>query len=189
MAQGYVASVCSTIRRLAEAPKKNPPKKATRDSRLCISLVILLREVQANAGLFTRARLRNIYIRHNRQRPDVFERVADQVFNAVVKNSRAKCLSPARIDKDVKTINRVTKSIERFVSKKIAHHERFLRFVGRPVRFGEIDRAIKLLLEFAERYSLFVLGQWCNPSMAYDHLDIRPDLKRLWPDAIVPTGW
>ena len=68
MAQGYLAYVCTAIRRLVEPPKNNLPKDPKKDPRLSISLVILLREIQANAGLFTRARLRKIYNKKNRGR-------------------------------------------------------------------------------------------------------------------------
>jgi hypothetical protein len=189
MAQSYVAYACTTIRRLVEPPKKSPPKSPKKDPKLCISLVILLREVQDNAALFTRDRLRRVYTRGNRSRTEVFECVADQVFDDVVQNSRAQSLPPARIDRDVRAISRATRSIERFVNKKIAHHERHSGRVGRPIRFDEIDGAIRVLVDYFKRYSLFVAGRWCDPRLEGDDWDIRPDLKRLWPDAECPAGW
>jgi hypothetical protein len=189
MAQGYLAYACTAIRRLVEPPKWNLPKDPKKDPKLSISLVILLREIQANAALFTRVRLRKIYTRENSFQVSVFERVADRDFNEVARNSRTKSLPPHRIDQDIRVINRATRKIERFVDKKIAHHERHLRRVGKPVRFEEIDQAIKVLLEFFRRYSLFITGSWCPPAVEDDDLDIRPDLIRLWPKARVPNGW
>jgi hypothetical protein len=190
MAQGYVAYACTTIRRLSEPPKNgNPPKDPKKDPKLCISLIILLREIQNHASLFTRSRLRNIYVRANQSRPKVFEQVADRDFNEVAKNARAPFLPPRRVDEDLKAISRATRSIERFVDKTIAHHERHRRRVGRPIRYGEIDRAIDVLLDCFRRYSLFVAGRWCNPEIDDADLDIRPDLARLWPEAVHPDDW
>ncbi|OAI38685.1 hypothetical protein AYO40_01640 [Planctomycetaceae bacterium SCGC AG-212-D15] len=190
MVQGYVAYACTTIRRLAEPPSnRRPPSNPRIDPRLCISLIILLREIQTHAVLFTRARLRNIYVRANPDRQTVFERVADRDFNAVARNSRASSLPSRRIDQDVMAICRATRSIDRFVNKTIAHHERHRRRVGRPIRYGEIDRTIDVLLECFKRYHLFVVGRGANPERDDDDVDIRPDLARLWPEAVLPPEW
>jgi hypothetical protein len=191
MAQGYVAFACTAIRRLVEPPRRNPTKNPKKDPRLSISLVILLRDIQENAHLFTRDRLRKLYRRKKpKEQMHVFVGVADRVFNDVVKNPHEQSLPSARIDQEVRAMNRATRRIERFVDKTIAHHERNLIRVGRPIRFDEIDEAIEVLLDCYRRYSLFVTGQWCYPGVEDDDdLDIRQDLMRVWPDALVPEAW
>jgi hypothetical protein len=63
MAPGYLASISAAIRQLLKPPQKNPPKRLKKDPKECVSLLTLLRDIQENAGLFTRARLQKIYTR------------------------------------------------------------------------------------------------------------------------------
>jgi hypothetical protein len=175
------------IRRLIEPPKKGkPPNDRKKDSRLSISLVILLSEMQANAYLLTRERMRQLYVRANRHSRHVFAEIADRVFTELVGSSRANTLPPARAAARVRRINHVTKTIDRYVNKRLAHHERHRRRFGRPIRFDEIDNAINVLMDAYEWASRLVTGNWCHPNLDDSDFDIRPDLRRLWPDATHP---
>jgi len=187
--QGHVAWTCSAIRRLVEDPKpRNPPTDPKKDPKLVISLVLLLRDVQNHARIFTRERQRFMYIKSNPAfAADQFREVADRDFNKVAKNKRAKALSPNRIEKDIQALKRATRKIQRHVDKNIAHHERHRRRLGRPAVIGEIDRAINLLFGDFHRYHLLITGREPDDAVVGD--DVRPELMRLFPDAERPKEW
>lgn len=165
MVQNYIAFAATAIRRLMERPKK---------SWKSISLRILLEDMAANDEMLTRLRYRSLY------KNSVALPVADRDFDKIARNKKASHVTAARIRRDIKEIEAACAPVERLVNKVVAHTEADRRKVGK-IRYGQIDRAINLLEATFQRYSLLIHGSVCNPLVPLDDIDVRADLKKIWP--------
>lgn len=169
MVQNYIAFAATAIRRMIEPPRKKPNPKWK-----SISLVILLKDLAANDTVLTRQRYRSLY------QKSVALPFADRDFNKIARNKKASHVSAARIQRDIKEIEAACRPVERLVNKVVAHTEADRRKVGK-IRYGQIDKAIDLLEATFQRYSLLVHGSVCDPLVPLDDIDVRADLKKIWP--------
>jgi hypothetical protein len=165
MVQTYIAFAATAIRRMIE-----PPKNRWKS----ISLRILLEDLAANDTMLTRERFRGLY------KNSVALRYADRDFNTISRSKKARHVTAARIDRDIMEIKAACDPVQRLVNKVVAHTEADRRKVGR-ISFGQIDRAIDLLETTFQRYSLLVQGKSCNPLFPLGDIDVRADLKKIWP--------
>jgi hypothetical protein len=179
MAQGYAAYSCMAIRRLVEQPSKRSPRK-TGDPRLTISLIVLLNELLQHPSALTRDRQRRMYLRHI-HRHDIAIDVADRVFSQVARRKGAKEVSVSDIRRDIAQARKVAKRIGKYTDKVYAHTERDRRRIGRPVRYGEIDAAIKTMRDIHARYTLVILGRDVRELVPSDErLSVMKDLRMIW---------
>lgn len=165
MVQNYIAFAATAIRRMIERPKKNWKS---------ISLRILLEDLASNDTVLTRQRYKSLY------KNSVALPFADRDFNKVARNKRTNHVTAARIRRDIKEIEVACTPVERLVNKVVAHTEADRRKVGK-IKYGQIDKAIGLLETTFQRYSLLVHGKVCDPLVPFDAIDVRPDLKKIWP--------
>lgn len=165
MVQNYIAFAATAIRRMIERPKK---------SWKSISLRILLEDMAANDTVLTRHRYRSLY------KNPVASRFADRDFNTITRSKTASHLSATRIRRDIREIENACAPVERLVNKVVGHTEEDRRKIGK-IRYGQIDRAIDLLEATFRRYSLLVNGSVSDPLVPLDDIDVRGDLKRIWP--------
>lgn len=169
MVQNYVAFASTAIRRMIERPRKHPDRKWR-----SISLVILLEDLAANDVVLTRERYCKLY-----KNPKTSGH-ADSHFNTISRNKKASHVTAARIRRDIKAIEVACAPVERLVNKVVAHTETDRRKVGK-VKFGEINNAIEVLEEIFQRYSLLINGRVCRPTVPFDSINVKLDLKKIWP--------
>lgn len=165
MVQNYIAFAATAIRRMIEQPNKKWKS---------ISLRILLEDLAANDTVLTRQRYRTLY------KNSIALPFADRNFNKIARNKRTSYVTAARIGRDIKEIEAACAPVERLVNKIVAHSEADRRKVGK-IKYGQIDLAINLLEATFQRYSRLIHGSVCNPLVPLDNLDVRADLKRIWP--------
>jgi hypothetical protein len=163
--QNYIAFAATAIRRMMERPKK---------SWKSISLRILLEDLAANDALLTRQRYRSL------SKNPVAQRFADRDFNKIARNKTVTHVTAARIRRDIKEIEAACASVKRLVNKVVAHTEVDRRKVGK-IKLGQIDQAINLLETAFQRYSQLIHGKVCDPLVPLNDIDVRPDLKKIWP--------
>jgi hypothetical protein len=130
--------------------------------------------VAANDTVLTRERYRSLY------KNSVALPFADRDFNKIARNKKTSHVTAARIRRDIKEIDAVCAPVERLVNKVVAHTEADRRKVGK-IKYGQIDRAINLLEATFQRYSLLIHGRVCDPLVPLDDIDVRADLKKVWP--------
>jgi len=169
MKQGYVAFAGTAVRRMLDDPAE------ARKRANIVSLVVLLRDVEQHAPLFTRKRFRKRYT-DKRLPIDI----ADQDFYSITRNKRATCLSASRVRRDIKALGTVGGPVRRLVNKVIAHTERDRRKVGK-VKFTQLDDAIQALAETFRRYWLLIQGTSLTRLAPFDEYDVLSDLKKIWP--------
>lgn len=165
MVQNYIAFTATAIRRMIEKPKKNWKS---------ISLRILLEDLADNATVLTRQRYRNLY------KNSVVLPFADRDFNKIAGNKKDSHVSKARIQRDIEEIVAACRPVERLVNKVVAHTEADRRKVGK-IKHAQIDKATELLEATFQRYSLLVHGSVCDPLVPLKDIDVRADLKKIWP--------
>ena len=169
MVQNYVAFSVTAIRRVIETPRRTPNP----DWR-SISLVILLDDMAKNDSVLTRSRFRGLYGK------SIAIHFADRDFNRISRNKRASQISAQRIRRDIGVIDRTCSPIKRLADKVVAHTEEDRRRIGR-MKYGQIDRAVKVLIDTFERYSLLVNGSSCDLLESLTRVNVRSDFKKLWP--------
>lgn len=165
MVQNYLAFAATAVRRMVERPKKGWKS---------VSLRILLEDLAANDTALTRRRFRSLY-EDSAALPQ-----ADRDFNGITRNKRAGHLTSARIKRDIAQLEAACRPVERLVNKVVAHTEADRRKLGRT-SFPQIDGAIDLLQATFQRYSLLVRGRMCDEIVPLGDIDVRADMKRIWP--------
>ncbi len=169
MVQNHIAFTGTAIRRMIEPPRTKPNPKWR-----SLSLVILLEDMAANDAVLSRQRYRGLY------RNSATLQFADRDFNRIARSERANYVKATCIRRDIREIEVACGPVERLVNKVVAHTEEDRRKVGK-IKYDQIDRAIDLLESTFQRYSLLVNGSVCDPPVPLDDIDVREDLKRIWP--------
>lgn len=165
MAQNYVASATTAIRRVVE------PVNARWKS---ISLVILLTELAANESLLTRDRFRKMH------KNSVTKRFADRDFARIAGSKTATHVSKSKINRDICALMAVAKKIKKLVDKVIAHTEEDRRKIP-CLYYGQIDKAVDIINEIFQRYSLLLKGSFPSHTAILNDFDVAEDLKQIWP--------
>ena len=165
MVQNYIAFAATTIRRMIERPSLRWKS---------ISLRILLQDLAENDAVLTRQRYRSLY------KNSIALPFADRDFNDIARNKKVSHVTASRIRRDIKEIEAVCDPVEQLVNKVVAHTEADRRRI-RKVKFGQIDQAIDLLETTFQRYALLIHGKVCDPLVPLDDIDVRADLRRIWP--------
>lgn len=175
MAQGYAAFAFTAIRRIAEFPKSKTPK-----TKEIVSLPTLLRDVQANAHLITRAHQRRRYKKAMKHLPErIYLYAADRVHDAV--SNGTDVLRADSVEIDLQLIERTVKRISKLTDKVYAHVERDRRRIPRKFGFDKADEAIKTLFGILRKYSLCLFGEEIVLPPIED-FSIADDLQKIWPN-------
>jgi len=166
--QGYLAFATTAIRRTVDRDRRS------------ISFLNLLDDVLANHTILTIERHRRMYKRaFPKSRSHVAVSAAERAFAQITKNKRARVMSVKRIERDIRTLERASRIVRRYVNKVIAHTEKDRRRIGK-IKHGHIDKAIDTLAELFKRYSLLIKGR-CSEPLVPDEIDVAEDLQKVWP--------
>ncbi len=171
MVQNYLAFATTTIRRLSEPPPEQPRKSQT-----SLSLVILLEDMAANHKLLSRRWYTGMYPKR------IFNRDfrANRDFNNLCGNAKAQFMPERRIRVDIAAIKRAVRPIKRLVDKVVAHTEEDRRKKGRP-KWGQINKAIDLLVIIYKRYHVLLTATAMDPFDVERLVNVTNDLERVWP--------
>jgi hypothetical protein len=161
------------------------PKQKTSKSKEIVSIPTLLKDIQANAHLITRAHQRRRYkkaMKHLAER--IYIDAADRVHDAITNGDDV--LQAASVENDLKLIERTAKRISKLTDKVYAHIERDRRRIPKGFGFDKVDEAIKILFGILRKYSLCLFGEEVVlPDIG--EFSIADDLRKIWPsDAPLP---
>jgi hypothetical protein len=145
-------------------------RQVDRDKRKrSVSLLRLLEEIRDHPTVLSRARYRRISRMANTHAP---RGLADRGFDRLV-GPRQRHVSPKAIDREIRTLEKKTYRLKRFVDKRIAHHDKSR--VRRLPTYQELGNAIAYLELLVLRYlTLFraVHRQNLLPAWTYDWKEI-----------------
>lgn len=129
-----VSHVLSAVRTLVDTDKR------------ARSLRNLLNEISNHSSLLTEAWFKRAYLKG--RQTEWGERDFRRNFGKSGK------LTPGRVRRDLKLLDRECGRIKKFVDKRIAHYDR--RGPRFKLEWGEIDKAIRSIIEVSQRYELLL---------------------------------
>jgi len=163
--QLYTANATTTVRRVVD--KTNRKWKS-------ISLRILLEDMAKNPCELSR---KHFYSRYHRSSA---QRFAERDFEGITRKKGALSLTPNRVNRDIKELERSCAVVHRFVNKVVAHTEEDRRKIGK-LKYKDLDKAIQKIVDTFQRYSLLVTGRMTDLTYLTDDYDVSDSLNLLWP--------
>jgi hypothetical protein len=166
MHQCYVAFACAAVRKISQQPKRGFHS---------VSLGILLNDLKNHQAHLTRANFAQMY-----GRDSPASRFSDRDFDGIVGRAGCNAVPLAMIDKDIKDMKGITRSVKQLTDQVIVHTDVNRSKVVIPT-YGELDGAIDFLQNTFATYHLLITARAYTP-VPLEEYDVKQALARLWHD-------
>jgi hypothetical protein len=107
----------------------------------------------------------------------VLEEGADSQFDVLVGAGR-KFIETAAVERDLKELNTISSSCERYADKRIAHHDPGGE--PKPPTFGELDAALDVLDQMFKKYYLYVTADGIESTVPIIQHDWLAVFEQAW---------
>ena len=163
--QGQLAFICTAIRRMTEKPQERKGHSKKDDQRRIVSFRKLLDDLAYHADLLTREHFKRLYLN------PVASRFADRDFDRIAGKGTAG-LCKAKIEDDIRDMERRVELVKRLTDKVIAHTEQNRSIIGIPPSYGQLHRLVLWLEKLFRKYHLLIKGrEYSTPSLEEYDLD------------------
>lgn len=170
--QGQLAFICIAIRRMTEKQQERKGHSKKGDQRRIVSLRKLLDDLANHADLLTRERFKRLYSN------PVSSKFADRDFDRIA-GKGVGSLCKAKIEEDIRDMERKVELLKRLTDKVIAHTEQNRSIIGMPPSYGQLHRLVLWLEKLYRKYHLLIKGLEYSPPPSEDY-DLGEDFNLLF---------